>query len=115
IEGFFDICRSRGLSGEQGVLIPATNVEHLMLRNDVVAAAAAGKFHIYPVATVDEAITLLTGIPAGEAGAAATTENTINGRVAKRLYQLTALRQSFAAGGAARRPVAPQREKRKRG
>ena len=104
IEGFFDICYSRGLTGEQGVLIPATNVEHLMLRNDVVAAAAAGKFRIYPVATVDEAITLLTGMPAGEPGVtAADTDNTINGRVARRLHQLTALRQSFATDHAARR------------
>ena len=110
IEGFFDVCRRRGLSGEQGVLIPATNVEHLMLRNDVVAAAAAGQFHIYAVATVDEAITLLTGMPAGEPGVtAADTGNTINGRVAKRLYQLTALRQSFTGTGARR----SRREKEK--
>lgn len=114
IEGFFDICRTRGLTGEQGVLIPATNVEHLMLRADVVAAAAEGRFAIYPVATVDEAISLLTGMPAGEAGVtAAGSEYTINGRVARRLHQLTALRQSFAGGGAAARRV--QREKDKHG
>jgi predicted ATP-dependent protease len=62
IEGFFDICRARGLTGEQGVLIPAANVPHLMLRQDVVAAAAAGQFHIYPVTTVDEGLALLTGL-----------------------------------------------------
>ena len=112
IEGFFDICSKRGLTGEHGVLIPAANVEHLMLRRDVVAAAAAGKFHVYPVSTVDDAITLLTGMPAGEPGFVADAEHTINGRVARRLQQLTTLRQSFAAGGAGRRP---QREKEKHG
>ncbi len=69
IEGFFDICAARGLSGEQGVLIPAANVKHLMLRHDVVAAAEAGKFQIYAVENVDQAIALLTGLPAGEADA----------------------------------------------
>jgi lon-related putative ATP-dependent protease len=65
IEGFFDICNSRGLNGEQGVLIPAANVRHLMLRNDVVAAVEAGRFAVYPVTHVDEGIELLTGITAG--------------------------------------------------
>lgn len=114
IEGFFDICSSRGLTGEQGVLIPATNVEHLMLRNDVVAAAAEGKFHIYPVATADEAITLLTGMAAGEPGvSAADSDSTINGRVAKRLHQLAALRQSFSGDGASRRSASSRRKKEK--
>ena len=67
IEGFFDICLARGLSGEQGVLIPAANVKHLMLRADVVDAVAAGSFHVYAVAHVDEGIVLLTGLPAGAA------------------------------------------------
>jgi lon-related putative ATP-dependent protease len=66
IEGFFDICKTRGLTGNQGVLIPADNVKHLMLRSDVVEAARDGQFAIYPVATIDEAITLLTGITAGQ-------------------------------------------------
>ena len=61
IEGFFDICQARGLTGEQGVLIPAANVKHLMLRQDIVQAATEGKFHIYPVSTIDEGIALLTG------------------------------------------------------
>jgi len=65
IEGFFDVCRATGLSGEQGVVIPANNVEHLMLREDVVEAARQGQFHIYAVATVDEAIEVLTGVSAG--------------------------------------------------
>lgn len=65
IEGFFDICQERGLDGEQGVLIPVSNVKHLMLRHDVVDAARKGKFHIYPVETITQGIELLTGIPAG--------------------------------------------------
>jgi len=68
IEGFFDACKGLGFNGKQGVIIPASNVKNLMLRDDVVAAAAEKKFHIYPVKTVDEAISLLTGLPAGERG-----------------------------------------------
>lgn len=67
IEGFFDICNARGLTGSQGVLIPAANVKHLMLREDVVQAAEAGQFFIYPISTIDEGIELLTGVPAGSA------------------------------------------------
>jgi lon-related putative ATP-dependent protease len=66
IEGFFDVCSTRGLTGDQGVLIPKANVKHLMLRQDVVEAARQGKFHIYPVETIDQGIEILTGIPAGE-------------------------------------------------
>ncbi|GAF78495.1 unnamed protein product, partial [marine sediment metagenome] len=55
IEGFFDVCKARGLSGEQGVLIPESNVKHLMLRRDVTEAARAGQFHVFAVKTVDEA------------------------------------------------------------
>ena len=64
-EGFFDVCRMQGLTGKQGVLIPESNVNDLMLRKDVVAAIEAGKFHIYPVRTVEEGIEILTGVPAG--------------------------------------------------
>jgi lon-related putative ATP-dependent protease len=66
IEGFFDICNARGLTGTQGVLIPEANTQHLMLRDDVVAACASGRFAIYPVRSIDEGIALLTGMPAGE-------------------------------------------------
>jgi predicted ATP-dependent protease len=68
IEGFFDICRERGLTGEQGVIVPSANIEHLMLRDDVVEAVRRGEFRIYAVATVDEGIEVLTGRPAGERG-----------------------------------------------
>ena len=67
IEGFFDICAARGLTGEQGVMIPASNVKHLMLRKDVVEACGQGRFAIYPVATIDQGLEILTGLPAGEA------------------------------------------------
>jgi predicted ATP-dependent protease len=65
IEGFFDACRALGISGKQGVIMPASNVENLMLREDVVAAIAGGTFHIYAVRTVDEALEILTGRSAG--------------------------------------------------
>ena len=66
IEGFFDVCRQRGLTGNQGVVIPLTNLDNLMLRPDVVEAARQGSFHVWTVATIDEGIELLTGRPAGE-------------------------------------------------
>jgi lon-related putative ATP-dependent protease len=89
IEGFFDICNARGLTGDQGVLIPASNVKHLMLRQDVREAVSAGKFAIFPVETVDQGIELLTGIPAGEQNQDGLyPEGTINGRVQNRLEML---------------------------
>ncbi len=97
IEGFFDVCRERGLTGDQGVLIPASNTDHLMLRPDVVAAAEAGDFHVYPVETVDEGIELLTGIEAGtrdEQGAF--PDDTINGKVEARLRAFADRRRQFA-------------------
>jgi len=97
IEGFFDLCAARGLTGEQGVLIPASNVKHLMLRKDVVAAAAEGKFAVYPVETIDQGIELLTGIPAGErAEDGRYPEGTINRLVEDRLAELAERRREFA-------------------
>jgi predicted ATP-dependent protease len=107
IEGFFDVCAAPdkgGLSGEQGVVIPAANVMHLMLRDEVVAACAAGRFHIWPVADVDEAIELLTGVPAGipnEKGEVA--EGTMNYLVATQLAELSALRQAYGAAAHGKR------------
>jgi predicted ATP-dependent protease len=66
IEGFFDVCRTKGLTGEQGVMIPDLNIKHLVLRKDVVEAVCNGKFHIYPVKTIDEGIRVLTGVDAGD-------------------------------------------------
>jgi len=65
IEGFFEVCRRRGLTGRQGVLFPADNAVHLMLKDEVVEAVRAGKFHLYPVASIEQAMTILTGLPAG--------------------------------------------------
>ncbi len=97
IEGFFDVCRARGLTGEQGVLIPAANVKHLMLRGDVVEAVAAGDFHVYPVAHVDEGIEILTGIPAGERDDAGEfPEDSVNGRVERRLAEMARAARDFA-------------------
>lgn len=66
IEGFFAVCRARGLTGTQGVIIPHQNVKNLMLKEEVVRAVAEGKFHIYPIKTVDEGMEILTGVKAGE-------------------------------------------------
>ena len=92
IEGFFDVCSARGLTGEQGVVIPLANVAHLMLREAVVEAVAAERFHVWAVSHVDEAIERLMGMPAGEVGAPA-TEPSVNGRVAARLRDYAALRR----------------------
>ena len=100
IEGFYDVCREKGISGEQGVIIPQSNVSHLMLRQDVVDAVQAGKFQIYPVTTVDEAITLLTGLEAGEADDKGEFPiDTLNGRVDARLRYFAELRHEFAKAG----------------
>lgn len=96
IEGFFDICAARGLTGDQGVLIPAANVPHLMLRPDVVQAVAEGRFRVLPVARIDEGITLLTGVPAGARGADGTwPEGSVNARVEARLSAFALARQRF--------------------
>jgi lon-related putative ATP-dependent protease len=100
IEGFFDICSARGLTGEQGVLIPASNVKHLMLRDDVVKAVADGQFHIYPVEHIDQGIELLTGVTAGERDEQDRyPDGSINDLVEKRLVQLAERRAEFAAEG----------------
>jgi predicted ATP-dependent protease len=90
IEGFFDVCRNSGLTGEQGVLVPASNVQHLVLREDVVQAVNEGKFHVYSIATIDEAIELLTGVEAGQRGDDGEyPPESINGRVLARLKQIS--------------------------
>ena len=100
IEGFFDICKATGLSGEQAVLIPEANVKHLMLREDVVAACREGKFRIFSVAEVDQAIELLTGIPAGEPDEQGTVpEGSVNYLVATQLADMSALRQAYGNAG----------------
>lgn len=102
IEGFFEVCRARGLTGAQGVLIPSANVKHLMLRQDVVEAAASGQFQIYPVETIDQGIEILTGLPAGEPDEAGHfPEGSINQRVELRLATLAEKWRAFSTPAAA--------------
>ncbi len=97
IEGFFDLCKARGLTGRQGVLVPEYNVQHLMLREDIVEAAAAGRFHVHSVRNVDEAIEILTGVEAGvQRDGEYYPQGSINARVSERLYQFAEIRRSFS-------------------
>jgi predicted ATP-dependent protease len=90
IEGFFDVCRAKGLNGKQGVMIPDTNVKNLMLRSDVVEAIDEGKFHIYPVSTVAEGIRILTGVEAGEMKKDGSyPPKSVNGKVMARLAKMS--------------------------
>lgn len=96
IEGFFAVCKAKGLTGTQGVLIPHTNIEDLMLRNDVVDAVRHGKFHIYAVKTINEGIELLTGIQAGEKDTKGNyPKDSINYLVDKRLKELAKAWKDF--------------------
>ena len=99
VEGFFDACKAKGLTGDQGVLIPISNVDHLMLREDVVEAVEDGDFAVYAVSTVDEAIELLTGTPAGERDERGRfPEGTVNSRVEARLIKLAERQREFDEG-----------------
>ena len=93
IEGFFDICKLKGLSGEQGVILPAVNIPHIILRDDVLEAIENNQFVLYPINTVDEAISLLTGLPAGERNEEGEfPEGTVNHKVEQRLLELAELK-----------------------
>jgi ATP-dependent Lon protease len=92
IEGFYDVCRIVGLTGKQGVLIPESNVRHLILRSDVIQAVADGKFHIYPVRSIDEGLAILTDMPS-------TREPSINEAVGNRLKELAMGLKEFATIG----------------
>lgn len=96
IEGFYDICKQRRLTGKQGVLIPTANATDLMLREDVAEAAAKGQFHIYPVANINEGIEILTGQPAGKRGrGGAFGAGSINAKVEERLRTFALTRRDF--------------------
>ncbi len=89
IEGFFKICKAKGITGEQGVIIPQQNVDNLMLSEEVIAAVNEEKFHIYPVDTVEQGIEILTGLPAGEKQEDGTfPKETVFGRAAARLEEI---------------------------
>jgi ATP-dependent Lon protease len=98
IEGFFDVCKTKGLTGRQGVMVPHQNVDDLMLRKDVVKAVEEGKFRLYPVKTIDQGIEVLTGAEAGERGEDGSfKEGTVNFMVDKRLKELAAGIKEFEA------------------
>jgi predicted ATP-dependent protease len=104
VEGFFDLCKARGLSGSQGVVIPAANARHLMLRPEVVDAVAAGRFHVHAVTRVDEALEILSGVPAGERDALGRfPEGSVNLRVEKRLAAFADRVRAFATGPAGKK------------
>ena len=95
-----DVCESRGLTGDQGVIIPASNVKHLMVRSDIVDAVKKKQFRIFAVANVDEAIQILTGVPAGEAlKTGGFSKGSINARVEARLVELSEIRREFGGKG----------------
>jgi lon-related putative ATP-dependent protease len=96
IEGYFDVCRIQGLTGTQGVLIPVANVEDLMLREDILDAVAAGKFHIWPVSRVEQGIEILTGTPAGSRnGGSKFEDGTVFGRVDDRLGEMARMMKDY--------------------
>ena len=100
IEGYFDVCRSQGLTGEQGVIIPRSNVKHLMLRSDVVRAVKDKRFRVFAVSTVDEAIQILTGIPAGvPLKKGGFSKGSVNARVEARLVALSEIKREYGGKG----------------
>jgi ATP-dependent Lon protease len=96
IEGFYDVCLSRGLTGKQGVMIPHQNVEDLMLKPEVIEAVEKGEFHVYPIESIDQGIELLTGIPSGKLSDDGTyPEGTINRMVDDRLTEFAKIMQTY--------------------
>ena len=110
IEGFFDVCRIRGLTGTQGVMIPIANVRHLVLRPDVIDAVVQGKFHIYPIRTIDEGIALLTAVRAGSVD----EEGTVNHLVNRRLLDLATKLKTFGNSESEARKSSPEEENNKK-
>lgn len=114
IEGFFDVCRAKGLTGRQGVIIPHLNVGDLMLRKDVIQAVKEGKFHIYPVKTIDQGIEILTGVEAGERlDGAGYKEGTVNYRVDQKLRELGMKIKEFEGGGGEGEEAKEEKKRRK--
>src|SRR6266446_429646 len=96
IEGYFDVCRVKGFTGRQGVMIPAENIEDLMLRDDVIDAVASGKFQILPISRVEEGIEILTGVRAGKRDSNGVYESdSVFGRVDRRLHEMATTLKSF--------------------
>ena len=106
IEGFYAVCKARGLTGEQGVMIPRDNVRNLMLKPEVVQAVADGRFHIYAVSTIEQGIELLTGVPAGKLRKDGTyAPGTMFRRVTDALAEMT--KRAIEVNRGARDQVAP--------
>jgi len=100
VEGFFATCKARGLTGRQGVLVPRTNLDDLMLRREVVQAVEKDRFHLYAVETIEQGIELLTGVPAGEPDRKGEyPKGTVYGRVQERLVELADIYRDFKADG----------------
>jgi predicted ATP-dependent protease len=107
IEGFYAVCEARGLTGEQGVMIPDSNVPNLMLKEEVVEAVQAEKFHIWAVKTIDEGIQLLTGVKAGQRLADGSfEEGTVHERADARLRSLAQTMKAYGAPESEREPSA---------
>lgn len=105
IEGFFEVCKLQGLSGQQGVMIPESNVQNLMLKEEVVEAVKAGQFNIYSVKTIDEGIEFLTGTKAGETRADGTfEEGTVNYMVNKQLTEMAVKLKEYPSFEAHKKP-----------
>jgi Lon-like ATP-dependent protease len=96
IEGFYDVCRVKGFTGRQGVMIPSENIEDLMLRDDVIDAVSFGKFQILPISRVEEGIEILTGVRAGQRDSNGAYESDcVFGRVDRRLHEMATTLKSF--------------------
>ena len=105
IEGFFEVCKLKGLTGQQGVMIPESNVQNLMLKEEVVEAVKAGKFNIYSVKTIDEGIEVLTGTKAGQKRADGTfEEGTVNYIVNKQLREMADKLKEYPSFEAHKKP-----------
>jgi lon-related putative ATP-dependent protease len=105
IEGFFEVCKTKGFTGDQGVMIPESNVQHLMLKEEIVEAVKSGSFHIFSVKTIDEGIEVLTGVKAGERGKDGVFEvETVNYSVDKNLKAMSERFKEFAP------PSTPRKE-----
>lgn len=117
VEGFYHVCKAKGLTGRQGVIIPAANVRNLMLKEEVRRVVADGRFHVWAVRTVDEGIELLTGVPAGERRADGTyPERSVNDLVERRLRQMAEAMRRFGhdgneeTGEEERKPTPPRKK-----
>jgi predicted ATP-dependent protease len=101
VEGFYEVCRQAGLTERQGVLVPAANVRHLMLKPAVVDAVKAGRFHVFTATTIEEAVELLAGTPVGERRADGTfSEGSVNRLIDDRLHAMAEAARRLHGGPA---------------